>query len=80
MIGTEDNMYGKLCTQKKRQIHTHSGEEHVVEEEGDGHNDQDQLPRLPGRVEVGANGGAGHILSRLGAHPQASAQPDHKKN
>ena len=62
----------KTCIQQE-EILTHSGEEHVVQEEGDGHDDQDQLPGLPGRVEVGAYGGAGHVLRRLGAHPPVSS-------
>ena len=37
----------KTCIQQK-EILTHCGEEHVVQEEGDGHDDQDQLPGLPG--------------------------------
>ena len=47
---------------------TDGGEKHVVEEEGDGHNDEDQLAGLPGRVEVGADGGARHVLSSLRPH------------
>ena len=47
---------------------TDGGEKHVVEEEGDGHDDEDQLAGLPGRVEVGADGGARHVLSSLRPH------------
>ena len=47
---------------------TDGGEKHVVEEERDGHDDEDQLAGLPGRVEVGADGGARHVLSSLRPH------------
>ena len=47
---------------------TDGGEKHVVEEEGDGHDDEDQLAGLPGRVEVSADGGARHVLSSLRPH------------
>ena len=47
---------------------TDGGEKHVVEEEGDGHDDEHQLAGLPGRVEVGADGGARHVLSSLRPH------------
>ena len=47
---------------------TDGGEKHVVEEERDGHDDEHQLAGLPGRVEVGADGGARHVLSSLRPH------------
>ena len=49
-------------------VPTDGGEKHVVEEEGDGHDDEHQLAGLPGRVEVGADGGARHVLSSLRPH------------
>lgn len=43
---------------------TDCGEEHVVEEEGDGDDEEDELAGLPGRVEPGADPRPRHVVCR----------------
>ena len=42
---------------------TDGGEEHIVQEEGDGDDEQHELPGLPGLVEVGADPRAGDVVA-----------------
>ena len=52
-----------LCT-----LLTNRGEEHVVEEEGEGDDEEDELPRVARLVEVGADARARQVLSCHAAH------------
>ena len=47
---------------------TNRGEEHVVEEEGEGDDEEDELPGVARLVEVGADARARQVLPSHAAH------------
>ena len=75
-LGNYGNWTGGCGVRPEKKIFsfTDSGEEHVVQEQSNGHYDEDKFPGLPGWVEIRPDIGAGDVFSSLGTHPDSPDQ------